>query len=356
MAERPSPEAPTQWLSDLPKPELHVHLDGALRPSTMLELARERAISLPAEEADALAKAMLVDQAGSLEEYLERFVVTLSLLQDAEALERVAHELVEDHAAESVPYVEVRFCPALSTDRGLESSEVLDAVLTGLTRAGREHGVLTGVIVSAVRTLPPALSREMADLAIEYKDRGVCGFDLAGAEAGHPCREHSEATRAAARAGLPVTIHAGEGAGAESIREALETGGANRIGHGTRLEEDPELLATVRDSGIPLEVCLTSNVQTGAASTYAAHPLRRYFDAGIRVCLCTDNRLMSGVTLTREYEHARDALGFSWDELASVARTGFECAFAPERTRERLVRRLDSAVAAPGRPYSSPAR
>ena len=288
---------------------------------------------------------MVVRRATSLEEYLERFSVTLAVMQDAEALERIAYEFSEDHVAENVRYVEVRFCPLLSTRGDLTSSDVLDAVLTGLARARSDFDIHAGVIVSGLRSLPPHTSFEMAELAIAYKDRGVCGFDLAGAEAGHPARNHVEALRAAQLAGVPITIHAGEGFGPQSIRDAIEVGGANRLGHGTRLIEDPELLGVVRDAGIPLEVCLTSNVQTGVVDSYVTHPVRRYYDEGVPVCLCTDNRLMSGVTLTREYEHASDEVGFSWSELARIARAGFEHAFAAAKVKASLLDRFDTELA-----------
>jgi adenosine deaminase len=335
----------TGQLLQLPKAELHVHLDGSLRPATLLELARARGVALPAGDSRALARALRARTGASLEEYLEPFRLTLAVLQDAEAIERVASELVEDNAAETVRWLEVRFCPALSTERGLSSAEVLEAALRGLSRGSAATGTATCVIVCALRTLPPALSREMAELAAAYAGRGVSAFDLAGAEAGYPVRAHLEALRVAERSGLAVTVHAGEAYGPESIRQALELGRAARIGHGTSLAEDPGLLAEVRARGITLEVCLTSNVQTGAAGSYAAHPLRRYFDEGIRVALCTDNRLVSGVTLTREYEHARDALGFTWDELARVARMGFESAFAPPSVRESLLADFDRSLA-----------
>jgi adenosine deaminase len=329
----------------LPKAELHVHLDGSLRPSTMLELAADRGIELPAADPEALARYMLVTDARSLEEYLDRFALTLTLMQDAEAIERIAYELAEDHASENVRYVEVRFAPGLSTEGGLAGEDVLDAALAGLARAERDLGITAAVIVCALRSLPPSESVEAAGLAVGYRERGVCAFDLAGAEAGYPVKDHLEAFRVARAGGLPVTIHAGEGFGAPSIRQALELGGASRIGHGTRLLEDPELLARVRDERIPVEVCLTSNVQTKVSLTYEQHPLRPYFDAGLVVCLCTDNRLMSGVTLTDEYEHARDALGFTWDELIRVARYGFEAAYVAPDVRARLVKELDGALA-----------
>jgi adenosine deaminase len=321
----------------LAKAELHVHLDGSLRPATMLELARERGVDLPADDTESLAAYMLVSNAASLEDYLERFHLTLAVMQDAEAIERIAYELAEDHASENVRYVEARFAPVLNTRSGLSGEAVLDAALAGLKRAEADFAVHTAIIVCALRSLPPGSSLQMAELAVAYKGRGVCAFDVAGAEAGFPVRTHLEALQTAAEAALPITIHAGEGFGAVSIRQAVELGRAGRIGHGTRLLEDPELLAQVRDAGIPLEVCLTSNVQTRVARSYAEHPARLYFDEGLRICLCTDNRLMSGVTLTREYEHARDDVGFSYEELVTVARNGFEAAYAPEALKAALV-------------------
>ena len=339
-------KATSERLFRLPKAELHVHLDGSLRPSTMLELAAERGVSLPASNADELAAFMLVSDAASLEDYLERFHVSLSVMQDAEAIERTMYELAEDHAAENVRYVEARFAPVLNTRGGLGPDEVLDAALAGMARAEADFDVRGAIIVCALRSLPPSSSSEMAELAVAYAGRGVCAFDVAGAEAGNPVRDHLEALRTAEAGGLPITIHAGEGFGAVSIRQAIELGGAGRIGHGTRLLEDPELLDTVRQAGIPLEVCLTSNVQTRVAASYETHPARHYFDAGVRLCLCTDNRLMSGVTLTREYEHARDSLRFTWPELVTVARTGFESTYVDPETKDAMLARFDADVVA----------
>ncbi|NJD20152.1 MAG: adenosine deaminase [Gemmatimonadetes bacterium] len=332
------------FLQALPKAELHVHLDGSLRPRTMAELAREQGAQMPSYEPEALAEHMLVSDAHSLEEYLARFVLTLAVMQDRESLERIAYETAEDHARENVRYLEVRFCPALCTQGGLTPHEVLDAVLAGLARAEGVFPILTRVIVCALRTLDPVVSVEMAALAVAYRSRGVVAFDLAGAEAGNPVEEHLEAFRLVETAELPCTVHAGEGWGAPSIRQAVHLAGARRIGHGTRLREDPELEALVRARGIPLEVCLTSNLQTGVASGYTAHPVRRYFDLGIPVVLSTDNRLMSGVTLTDEYRHARDHLGFGRSELARIARTGFEVAFLEPWRRKVLLERFDAEL------------
>jgi len=340
-----APSATDDWLLRLPKAELHVHLDGSLRPETMLELARERGITLPATDVDGLRAALVANDARSLEAYLRAFDWTVSVMQDAEALERIAFELGEDHADEHVRYAEVRFCPALNTQGGLGSDQVLDAVLRGLARADATFGTRTRVIVCALRHLTVDHALEMAKLAAAYLDHGVCGFDLAGAEAGNPVSRHQAAFDLARDRGVPITIHAGEAFGPESIRQALDLGHAVRIGHGTRLEEDPALLARVRDAGVTLEMCPTSNVQTGAAPSLAAHPLRRYFDAGLSVVLSTDNRLVSGVTLTDEYVHARDALGFEREELAVIARNSFARAFQPPEVRAQMVGTFDEATA-----------
>ena len=336
--------ATSDRLHRLPKAELHVHLDGSLRPSTMAELATERGIALPTLDPDALGPHMVVTDAHSLEEYLARFVLTLSVMQDREAIERIAYDLIADHAEENVRYVEVRFCPALCTRDGLHPDEVLDAALAGIHEAQADHTIEARVIVCALRTLDPSVSVEMAELALAYRDRGVVAFDLAGAEAGNPVREHLEAFSLIQHAGLPVTVHAGEGFGAPSIEEAVYLARARRIGHGTRLFEDSDLLAHVRDQGIPLEVCLTSNVQTGAAATYATHPVRRYRDEGIPVVLCTDNRLMSGVSVTDEYRHAEEHLGWTWEQLVHVARTGFASTFADASTRATLLSAFENEV------------
>jgi adenosine deaminase len=301
-------------------------------------------VDLPTYDPEALGRHMLVSDAHSLEEYLARFVLTLAVMQDVEALERIAYELTEDHAGENVRYLEARFCPALNTQGGLAPHEALDAALRGLARGERDFPIRTRVIVCALRTLDPLVSVEMAALAVAYRERGVVAFDLAGAEAGNPVEEHLEAFRLAEAAGLPCTVHAGEGFGAPSIHQAVHLAAAARVGHGTRLREDPELEAHVRAQGIPLEVCLTSNLQTGAAADYGRHPARRYFDLGIPLSLSTDNRLMSGVTLTDEYRHARDHLGFGFEELVRVARTGFEVAFLDRREKAVLVEAFDAEV------------
>jgi adenosine deaminase len=317
----------------LPKAELHVHLDGSLRPATMLELAEAADVALPARDAEGLASAMRADGAASLEVYLSAFDFTLSVLQNADALERVAFELAEDNAREGVHLLEVRFSPVLNTRAGLALDDVMEAVMHGLRRAEAAYPLRTGVIMCALRHLEPAASIRLAELAVRWRDRGVVGFDLAAGEAGFPARNHSAAFRVAAKGGLWRTVHAGEAWGPDSIRQALVDGRAERIGHGTRLCEDPELERYVLDHRIPLEICLTSNVQTGVARSYAEHPARRYFDLGIPLTFCTDNRLVSGTTVTDEYLLAHAHLGFTWPELVRVAEMGFEIAFRPWEER-----------------------
>ena len=340
-----SPPLTPELLRRLPKAELHCHLDGSLRPETLLELAREYKQPIPRDDADALREFMRVDDAQSLEDYLAKFDVTLAVLQTAEALERVAYELAIDAGRDGVRYIEVRFAPVLNVRGGLPLGETVEAPLRGLERAARDGGALGRIIVSGLRHLSPDVSLELARLAVAYRTRGVVGFDLAGGELGNPASPHAAAFAFAQEHDLACTCHAGEGADASSVREAIHQCGAHRIGHATRLIEDESLTQYVNDRRIPLEICLTSNVQTRAVVSYEAHPLRRYFDRGLNVVLNTDNRLMSGTTLTDEYLHAARSLDFTFDELARVARNGFTSAFLPWEERSKLLADFDAELA-----------
>jgi adenosine deaminase len=328
-----------------PKAELHVHLDGALRPATMLELARAQNIRLPADTPEALAKVMLVRDAHSLEEYLQKYVITLSVLQTKAALERVAYEFVVDVAAENVRYVEVRYSPLLHRP-ALTLAEAIEAPLAGIRRAEAETGTKVGLIVCGIRTRAPAESLELARAAADYRSAGVIAFDLAGAERGHPAREHRAAFEYAAAHGMACTCHAGEGDGPESIDEALHECGATRIGHGTRLGEDPALLDEVIQRRIPLEMCLSSNVHTHTVAQVADHPFKRYLQQGVVVTLNTDGRLTDGVTLTDEYYLAHAALGLSPDDLSRVVLNACESAFLPDYEKVALVSRVQSELEA----------
>ncbi|HVX39538.1 MAG TPA: adenosine deaminase [Gemmatimonadaceae bacterium] len=336
----------SELLRRLPKAELHCHLDGSVRPETLIELGREYRQPMPRDDVEALRDYMRVDDARSLEDYLARFEVTLSVMQTSEALERIAYELSMDAAADGVRYIEVRYAPVLNVRHGLQLGEAVEAPLRGLERAERDGGAMARVLVCGLRHMSPEVSLELSKLAVGYKHRGVVGFDLAGGEFGNPAALHAEAFAYAREHDLACTCHAGEGADATYVREAVHVCGADRIGHATRLFEDESLTQYVNDRRIALEICLTSNVQTHAVESYQDHPLRLYYDRGMNVVLNTDNRLMSGTTLTDEYLRAATTLGFTFDELAEIAMNGFSSAFIPWEERERLMAKARSEIVA----------
>lgn len=336
----------TDLLRRIPKAELHCHLDGSVRPGTLLELARDQRKPMPRDDAEALRDYMRVDDARNLEEYLERFSITLSVMQQAEAMERIAYELAEDCAKEGVRYLEARYAPILNIRDGLTMEQAVEAPLRGLRRAERDFGIVSRVIVCAIRNMPPSASLEAAWTAVDFQGEGVVGFDLAGGEAGNPASLHAPAFHHCLEHGLPCTCHAGEGDGASSVALAMHDCHAHRIGHGTHLIDDPALLREAIEKGVAVECCLTSNVQTRATASYEAHPLRRYFEAGLQVSINTDNRLMSGTDLVTEYGLAARHLDFTFDELLRLARQGFTNAFLPTDERVALVERIDAEMAA----------
>ena len=292
---------------------------------------------MPRDNATALADFMRVDDARNLEDYLERFEVTLSVMQTGPALERIAFELAEDAVADGVRYIETRYAPVLNVRQGLKVHEAVEAAVRGLDRARTQYGIVGHVIVTALRGNAPSESMMLSELAVAYRGAGVVGFDLAGGEFGNPAADHKAAFANARRHDMACTCHAGEGDGPDSVRQAVHDCGANRIGHATHLIEDPSLTQYVNDRRIALEICLTSNVQTRATESYETHPLREYFDRGMNVVLNTDNRLMSGVNLTDEYVHASRHLGFSFDELCDIAINGFSSAFVDYEQRELMI-------------------
>lgn len=335
-----------ELIHQLPKTDLHLHLDGSLRPSTMIELAREYGVHLPKSDPQDLADYMHVTDARDLVDYLARFDITVSLMQTADALERIAYELVEDCAAENLRYIEVRFAPWLNTKGGLSEEDVLEAVLKGLRRGEKDFGTRSGVIVCSLRHRPANESLHSAQVAVAFKGRGVVAYDLAGPEHGHPPTEHQLAFDYAATNNLAITIHAGEAYGPASIREALHRCHARRLGHGTRLHEDPDLMSFVNDFRIPIEICLTSNVQTRVTPDFSEHPVRLYYDQGLVITLCTDNRLMSATTVTDEYMRAHEHLGFDAQELGEIALMGFESAFMPYAEKVALIETVSAEIEA----------
>lgn len=330
-----------EFLRQLPKAELHCHLDGSVRVETILELAQRQKVSLPANDVQGLRSKLVVGQeCRSLEDYLKAFEVTLSVMQDEESLERIAYELVADAADENIRYLEVRYSPILHTRNGLRLTRIVDAVNEGLRRGEREFGIETGVIICGMRNINPDVSYQLAELAVAYKNRGVVAFDLAGAETDYPAKNHREAFFLILKNNINCTLHAGESYGPDSIHQAIHYCGAHRIGHGTRLKEDGDLLNYVNDHRIPLEICLTSNVQTRAARSFEDHPLRFYYDYGLRTTINTDNRLMSDTTVSRELYRAHIHLGFEMEELVDLIIYGFKSAFLPYRRKMRLLNQL----------------
>ena len=323
----------------LPKTDIHCHLDGCLRPRTVLELAEAQGIKLPTRRLPALTRLL---EAGkrtrSLADYLKIFDLTLSVMQERSALYRVAFELAEDAAAENVKHLEVRFAPILHRKKKLGYEAIVDSVVDGLRDAGMKNGLTTGVIICGIRSMDPRTSVELAELAVAYKGRGVLAFDLAGQEKDYPAKAHRAAFQLILKNNINSTVHAGEAFGAASIGQALHYCGAHRIGHGTRLREDPDLMRYVNDHRIPLEVCISSNVQTRTVPDVREHPFHFYFRQGLRVTLNTDSRLISATSVTDEIALATRAFHLSPYEIKKIIINGFKSAFIPYADKARMLR------------------
>ncbi len=334
-----------------PKVLLHDHLDGGLRPSTVAEIAAEVGHTLPAAP-DALGDWFVeACDSGSLERYIATFQHTIAVMQRREDLVRVARECVEDLAADGVVYAEVRWAPEQHLEAGLTLEETVDAVREGFAEGEAAAGgrIVVRQILTAMRH--QARSREIADLAVRHRDRGVCGFDIAGAEAGYPPTRHLDAFEYLQRENAHFTIHAGEAFGLPSIWEALQWCGADRLGHGVRIIDDIEVDATgrahlgrlaayVRDKRIPLEMCPTSNLQTGAAPSLEEHPIGLLTDLRFRVTVNTDNRLMSGTSMSRELQLLVDAFGYGPRELRLFAVNAMKSAFLPFDERLAIIEQV----------------
>jgi adenosine deaminase len=337
-----------ELLKSLPKVLLHEHLDGVLRPGTVIELARESGYKeLPTEDPEELAQWFFRGaNQGSLGKYLEGFAHTIAVMQTEEALERVAYEEAEDLSRDGVVYFETRFAPLFHTRKGLSHQQIVSAVLKGLERGRKDFGVRSGLIICAMRNMNVSL--EMAELAVDFRQRGVVGFDLAGEEGGHPPKKHIEAFHYIQRENFNITVHAGEGYGKESIWQAIQYCGAHRIGHGTRLIEDiavkdgkavklGDLAQYVLDKRIPLEICLLSNVHTGATPSLAEHPFKIFYQEKFRVTLNTDNRLMSHTSMTQEFEAAGETFGLTLSDFERITINAMKSAFIPYDQRYAII-------------------
>ncbi|MFF3440361.1 adenosine deaminase [Streptosporangium sp. NPDC002721] len=331
-----------------PKVLLHDHLDGGLRPETIIDLARESGYDrLPTTETESL-RAWFREAAdsGSLERYLETFDHTVGVMQTREALVRVAAECAEDLADDGVVYAEVRYAPEQHTSAGLSLEEVIEAVQEGFAAGSEGRGIQVGTLLTAMRH--QARSMEIAELAVRYRDAGVAGFDIAGAEAGYPPTRHLDAFEYLQRENAHFTIHAGEAFGLPSIWQAIQWCGADRLGHGVRIIDDitvegdgepklGRLAAYVRDKRIPLEMCPTSNLQTGAAASIAEHPIGLLRRLNFRVTVNTDNRLMSGTSVSEEFAKLSEAFGYGWDDMLWFTVNAMKSAFLPFDERLSLI-------------------
>ncbi len=336
-----------EFIKKLPKVLLHDHLDGGLRPSTIIDLAKKNNVKLPVWEPDKLANWFFKGaNRGNLKEYLEGFSITTSIMQTPEDLYRVAYEAIEDAKEDGIVYLETRFAPVFHTRKGLTYEQVVDSVLRGLKDASIKYGVAFGLIICAMRNMSPSLSLEMAKLAVKYREQGVVGFDLAGDELGYPPKDHLEAFYYIQRNNFYITIHAGEAFGKESIWQALQYCGTHRIGHGIHLKDDimvaddeiiemGYLAQYVLDRRVPLEICLSSNVHTGAIPDLRYHPFPIFYKYGFRVTINTDNRLMSNTTLTREFALAVKYYNLNLRDIEKLTLNAMKSAFIhfPDRLK-----------------------
>ncbi|QHW32415.1 adenosine deaminase [Paenibacillus rhizovicinus] len=333
----------------LPKVDLHVHLDGSLRPDTVMAIAEAEGIPLPAGNEAELIPYMQVDEdCRSLPEYLSKFEFTTRFLQSGAALERVAFETLEQAAAHQCRYIEVRFAPQLHRLGGLRAEEAVHYVIEGMKRAERQFDIQGRAIAICMRNHDRADNLEVIEAAAKYAGRGVGAVDLAGNEAAYPPELFRDVFALAHKRGLPVTIHAGEAAGAENIYEAVKNLGASRIGHGVRLRERPDILKMMLERHIPLEMCPVSNIQTKAVADWSVYPIREYFDVGLHVTLNTDNPSVSATDISREYRIAAEKFGFTDRELAAIVRNGARAAFLEETDKRALLKRIDAELMALG--------
>jgi adenosine deaminase len=336
-------------IRSVPKALLHDHLDGGLRPSTVIELAKDiKYNKLPTSDPGELAEWFHRGaNKGNLVEYLQGFEHTCAVMQNKEALERIAYEMMEDMKKDGVCYVETRFAPVFHTSKNLYNDDVVNAVLEGLERGKKDFNVGYGLIICGMRNMKNTL--EFAELAVNFRHRGVVGFDLAGEEGGYPPKKHIEAFQFIQRENFNITIHAGEAFGKESIWQAIQWCSAHRIGHATRLVDDfimdsegnvigmGDLAQFVLDKRIPLEICLLSNVHTGAIDKIENHPFGNFFKEKFRVTINTDDRLMSDTTMTKEFLTATKYFNINLDDVEKITINSMKSAFIPYKERLHFI-------------------
>jgi adenosine deaminase len=328
----------------LPKIDLHIHLDGAIRVPTIAELGDELGIRLPSYDAKKLARYVQVNRdCRSLTDFLKRFEVFYPLLPFARTQERIAYELCEDCRRDNVIYFETRFAPALAANGKFRMEDAIVAALEGLRRGQRDFDVRCGLILCCYRSISVKENIATVNLAHKYRDRGVIGIDLAGDETHFPAAPHAAAFALARKLEIPITIHAGEGGRPENIREAVFEHGATRIGHGVSLQKDPELLKAVRDRGTVFEVCLTSNLQTCTVTSLQRHPFKKFLDEQVCVTLNTDDPGISNITLTDELELAARGFNLRPSQIRQLQQNAARAAFAGPSLRKQIERMVTKA-------------
>jgi adenosine deaminase len=340
---------PRSLVEKLPKTDLHCHFDGSIRIKTLIELAQRRGVVLPSYEPELLMEKLKYGRVRkNLQEYLLGFAPLVAVLQEAEDIERAFFEVCEDAALEHVWHLELRYCPYLHTEKGLSSEEVIKTCIKAGHRAQAEFNISVGHILCGLKHSDQERIIEVAKLASLFRDQGVLGFDMAGPEDGHPIRNHLEAIYFAKRHHLFITLHAGENYGPESIAQAIHEAGAHRIGHGTSLIKDADLLGFVIDHRIGVEACPISNWHTGAVVSLDEHPLKEFLKRGVRVSINTDNRLCSDTTITEEIMAVVEHLDLSLNDIKRLLSNGFKSAFLPYAERARFLdafnREFDSLI------------
>lgn len=329
-----------EWIKGLPKIDLHCHLDGSLSCETIRRLAAENGVSLPQDSGELERLLRADDHCSSLAEYLKKFDLPLSCLTSRHAFAVAAQALVHDAAAENVRYLEVRFAPMLSVRHGFSARDAVEGVLEGLKQGTRETGTLSAAILCGMRHFPIEPNLEVVRIAKEYLGKGVCAVDIAGDEKSHPLTNHAQMFRLAAALAVPFTIHAGECGDPKEIAEALKLG-ARRIGHGIAMCTRPDLLRRCAIKRVGIEMCPASNLQTKAVRDWADYPFRLFLESGAMVTVNTDNRTVSGTTVTHEMTLLQEHCGATHDELRQVCRNAASVAFAPFEVRQSLLREID---------------
>lgn len=324
-------------LRKFPKVDLHCHLDGSIRPRTIFDIMKASGCELPCSEPEGIAGYVQVDSSCcSLTDFLNKFEFFYPHLRTPESMERIAYELCEDASRENIRYMEIRFAPCLQASETVTQEDILLSVVSGLKKGERDFGIKTGAILCAYRGTAQEAWEETYALAEKHMGAGVCGLDLAGDESRFPGAPFAAIFDRAKIAGIPVTIHAGEAAGWESVKEAVDVLHASRIGHGVRIAENDVFAERIKDSGIVLEVCVTSNVHTGVCPDYKSHPLPVFYKKGIRTTINTDDRGVSNIDLTHEWDVVQTKCGLEIDDVLDMNILAIDAAFCPPADKKTL--------------------